>query len=87
MTGTIVSVDPDNGTLTLDTSDRTIDIDIHGRWSDDENIIHYSDLLSKLSTGTTANITIIITCHEDIHAIKIIVDNQEYYMIRGHAHH
>ncbi len=86
MAGKIISVDPDNGTLTLDTGDKTIDIVVHGRWSDGVNIIHYSDLLSKLSTGTTANITI-ITCHDDIHALKIIVDNQEYYMVRGHAHH
>ncbi len=87
VTGTIVSVDPDNGTLVLDTGDKTIDIVVHGRWSDGENIIHYNDLLSKLSTGTTSNITIIVTCHDDIHALKIIVNNQEYYMLRGHAHH
>ncbi len=87
VTGTIVSVDPDNGTLTLDTGAKTIDIVVRGRWSDGKNIINYSDLLSKLSTGTTANITIIITCHDDIYALKIIIDNQEYYMLRGHLHH
>ncbi len=87
VTGTIVSVDPDNGTLVLDTGDKTIDIIVHGKWSDGENVLNYSDLLSKLTTGTTANITIIITCHGDIHAIKIIVDNQEYYMVRGHTYH
>ena len=87
VTGTIVSVDPNNGTLVLDTGDKTIDIIVHGKWSDGENVLNYSDLLSKLTTGTTANITIIITCHGDIHAIKIIVDNQEYYMVRGHTYH
>ena len=87
VTGTIISIDPDNGTLTLSTDNKTIEIIVHGRWSDGENIMCYTDLLSKLSTGTTATITIIDTCHDEIHALKIVVDNQEYYMLRGHVHH
>ena len=87
VTGKIVSKDPDNGTLILQTSKGDITIIVRGRWSDGENIISYSDLLSKLPAGAEAKITIINTCHDTIHALKIIVDGQEYVMLRGPEHH
>ena len=87
VTGTIVSEDPDNGTLILQTSNGTITIVVLGRWSDGENIITYSELLSKLPVGAEAKITVINTCHDTIHALKIDLDGQEYVMLRGPEHH
>jgi len=76
--GTITSKDPNNGILMLKTNNGTLKILVLGRWSDGENIITYYELLSKLQVGDKAEITIISTLHNTVHALKIDVDCHEY---------